>query len=80
MKKWLIDSYKKLLDNGFRYGVEFKLVGNIHDEVQAEVKEGLSEEYINILLGTFKESALSLGLRGESSGEGKIGKTWEETH
>lgn len=63
-------------------GINFKMVGFIHDEYQVEVKgtraeaERLGEIQANCMLETGKE----LGFRIPTPGSYDIGKNWAETH
>ena len=74
MKYFLVEAYERIKP----YDAHF--VGNIHDEVQLEVKEEQAEEVAKILEQTFIDVGEKIGMRIKMEGEAKIGKNWEETH
>jgi len=73
-------SYKKFLDLGWRYGVDYRYVGNIHDEIQSEVKTDISEVYGQTLAGCITEAAEILKFKCKFAGEYKISKSWAGSH
>ena len=74
MKYYLIEVEKRLEN----YDAVF--VGNIHDEVQMEVREDQAEEVAQILTDTFISVGEAIGMRIKMEGEAKIGNNWMETH
>jgi DNA polymerase I-like protein with 3'-5' exonuclease and polymerase domains len=74
MKYWLIEIDKRLEN------FDASFVGNIHDEVQMEVREDQAEEVAKILEQAFIDVGEAIGMRIKMEGEAKIGNTWEETH
>ena len=76
MKKSLtiLDEYAKI------YGIDYKFVGNIHDEFQAEVREDQAEKFGWLAVECIKAAGIKLNLRCPLDGEYKVGKTWAETH
>jgi DNA polymerase I-like protein with 3'-5' exonuclease and polymerase domains len=61
-------------------GKDYEFVGNIHDEVQIEVKESIAEDVAKVCVGAFPLVEEELHFRVKLEGEAKIGDTWEETH
>src|SRR6056297_1805951 len=55
-------------------------VGNIHDEVQAEVHESWIPWYNNSVLRAFENATRFLNLRCPLAGEVIVGNDWSETH
>ena len=62
------------------HGKDFAFVGNIHDEIQAEVIEGREDEYGKIAERSIKQAGDYLKFRCRLDGEYKVGNNWAETH
>tara|TARA_R110002153_G_scaffold29441_2_gene90494 strand:- start:233 stop:1522 length:1290 start_codon:yes stop_codon:yes gene_type:complete len=76
MKKALV-----LLDDyAQQWSLDYKFIGNIHDEVQAEVSEKHAEKYGYLAVECLKAAGLAFNLRCPLDGEYKVGTTWAETH
>ena len=76
MKKALVilDKYAK------EWELDYKFIGNIHDEVQTEVRETHADKFGWLGVECLKASGIEFGLRCPLDGEYKIGTTWAETH
>ena len=76
MKKALVilDKYAK------EWGLDYKFIGNIHDEVQTEVREAHADKFGWLGVECLKAAGIEFGLRCPLDGEYKIGTTWAETH
>lgn len=76
MKKALVilDDYAK------HWELDYKFVGNIHDEVQTEVREAHADKFGWLAVECLKAAGLAYDLRCPLDGEYKIGTTWAETH
>jgi DNA polymerase-1 len=61
-------------------GIDYKLVGNIHDEIQSEVATEQAEMFGKLAVESIKEAGVSFGLRCPLDGEYQAGDTWAETH
>jgi DNA polymerase I-like protein with 3'-5' exonuclease and polymerase domains len=61
-------------------GADVTFVGNIHDEVQAEVAKHWISWYTNSVSEAFYEATKFLKMRCPLEGEVKTGETWAETH
>jgi DNA polymerase I-like protein with 3'-5' exonuclease and polymerase domains len=76
MKKALIilDDYAQQWD------LDYKFIGNIHDEVQSEVARDQAEKFGWLAVECLKASGVQFKLRCPLDGEYQIGTTWAETH
>ena len=63
-----------------KHGADVTFVGNIHDEVQAEVAEEWIEWYNNTVLWSFDKATEFLNLRCPLAGEVQVGDDWSQTH
>ena len=78
MKYTLLNFHKKARAEG----IDFKMVGFIHDEYQIEVKGSYEEaEHMGKLVAsTMAETGEQLGFRIPTPGSYDIGKNWYDTH
>lgn len=76
MKYYLVELNKQLTLNNY----DFAFVGNIHDEVQMQVKEEHAEAAARIAEQCFKTVEQELSWRCQLDGEAKIGNNWADTH
>jgi len=60
--------------------LRYKLVGNIHDEIQAEVHEEDAHAFGQQVVQSIRMTEQSLGLRCPMDGDYKVGNNWSETH
>ena len=67
-------------DYATRNKLDFGWVGNIHDEVQAEVKAEHALRFARITEAAMVMAGEELGFRCPMAGEAKIGANWAETH
>ena len=76
MKKALI-----LLDDyATQHSIDYRFVGNVHDEIQSEVVAEQAEKFGWLAVECIKAAGLSFELRCPLDGEYKVGSTWSETH
>jgi len=76
MKKALV-----FLDNQAKAkGIKYKIVGNIHDEIQTEVLDMDSRAFGQIAVDSIRLAGFEFNLNCPLDGEYKIGETWNETH
>ena len=61
-------------------GLDYKFVGNIHDEFQTEVLESHAERFGELAVDSIKEAGQYYELRCPLDAEAKIGNNWAETH
>ena len=76
MKKALVifDDYQR------KWDLDVKYVGNIHDEVQMEVKAEKADKAGWLFVECIKAAGVQLNMRCPLDGEYKVGDTWAETH
>ena len=70
----LLDEYAKL-DN-----IDYKLVGNIHDEIQSEVVNDQAELFGELAVKAIEDAGTQLEVRIKLDGEYKVGDNWYDTH
>jgi DNA polymerase I-like protein with 3'-5' exonuclease and polymerase domains len=76
MKKALV-----LLDDyATQHKIDYKFIGNIHDEIQSEVVTEQAEKFGWLAVECIKAAGISFSLRCPLDGEYKVGSTWAETH
>ena len=69
-----------LVDKGWTHGVEYGYVANVHDEIQAEVRDDCVEEYSVLAEEAIAEAGRRLQLKCPQKGEADAGINWYETH
>jgi hypothetical protein len=76
MKKALVllDEYAKL------WNIDYKFIGNIHDEIQTEVREEEAEVFGRLAVSCIEASGQHYKLNCPLAGEYQIGNNWSETH
>lgn len=70
----ILDKYAKL------WGIDYKFVGNIHDEFQVEVKESQADRFGSLAASCIEAAGLHFKLRCPLAGDYKVGNNWAETH
>jgi DNA polymerase I-like protein with 3'-5' exonuclease and polymerase domains len=60
--------------------IDYKFVGNIHDEIQTEVLDMDSKAFGELAVLAIEEAGKAFNLNCPLDGEYKIGETWNETH
>jgi DNA polymerase I-like protein with 3'-5' exonuclease and polymerase domains len=80
MQYALVLLYQWLTERGWKHGREYGFVANVHDEIQAEVRDDLCLEYAELATQAIKVAGEMLGCGCEHKGEYDIGKNWHETH
>lgn len=76
MKKALVILYNQAKTEG----LEFALVGNIHDEIQAQVREDHAERFGEIAADSVRLAGEHFNLRCPLAGSYAVGLTWRDTH
>jgi len=76
MKKALciLDEYATI------WNIDYKFVGNIHDEWQVEVREDQAEKFGFLAVECIKAAGIQLKLNCPLDGEYNVGNNWKETH
>jgi DNA polymerase I-like protein with 3'-5' exonuclease and polymerase domains len=67
-------------DYATQHKIDYRFVGNVHDEIQTEVVTEQAEKFGWLAVECIKASGLSFDLRCPLDGEYKVGSTWTETH
>ena len=67
-------------DYATQHNIDYKFVGNVHDEIQSEVATEQAEKYGWLAVECIKAAGISFELRCPLDGEYQIGSTWAETH
>lgn len=68
------------LSKRFTWGVDFGIVGWIHDEIQIECREEIAEEVGEVCRWAIKTSGEFFNISCPHAGESEVGKNWYETH
>lgn len=61
-------------------GTAYKLVAQVHDEIQCETLAGNAEEVGNAFVTGIREAGTFYNMRIALDGEAKVGLNWSETH
>lgn len=80
MKKALVILDEDLQNAGYVPGVDYEFVGNIHDEFQIEVNEGIADTVGKMAVEAIRKAGLFFNFRCALDGEYKVGNNWKETH
>jgi DNA polymerase I-like protein with 3'-5' exonuclease and polymerase domains len=67
-------------DYATQHNIDYKFVGNVHDEIQSEVATEQAEKYGWLAVECIKAAGISFELRCPLDGEYQVGSTWAETH
>ena len=70
----LLDAYAK------SYNIDYRFVGNIHDEIQTEVIEEKAGLFGSLAVGSIIEAGTYYEMNCPLDAEYKVGDTWAETH
>ena len=70
----ILDKYAKL------WRLDYKFVGNIHDEFQVEVREDQADRFGSLAASCIEAAGIHFKLRCPLAGDFKVGNTWAETH
>ena len=60
--------------------LDYRFVGNIHDEFQSEVLSDHAERFGELAVESIREAGDYYDLRCPLDAESKIGNNWAETH
>jgi DNA polymerase-1 len=80
MKTALVILDESIQAHGYRPGVDYEFVANIHDEVQVECKEQIAETIGKLATQSITLAGERYNYRCPLAGDYKIGNTWAETH
>jgi DNA polymerase-1 len=62
------------------WNLDYYFVGNIHDEVQAEVRQSQADKYGRLAVSCLEAAGIELGLNCKLTGEYQVGESWADTH
>ena len=79
MKQSLVLFWEEATEK-YTYGEDFRLVANVHDEVQMEARPEIAEDLKALMIKAMQDTRAELGLKVAMDGEGMIGENWQETH
>lgn len=80
MKKALCILYEDCIAKGWKINEDFAFVLNIHDEIQAEVKPEIVEEYMKLAENSIRKAGEYFHFRCPLDAEAKVGDSWYDTH
>lgn len=63
-----------------QWGLDYKLVGSIHDEYQIEATEAHADKVGYLMVESIKAAGIAFDMRCPLDGEYKVGNNWAETH
>lgn len=64
----------------YTWGVDYGIVGWIHDEIQIECREEMAKEVGGMCCDAIREAGEFFKIKCPHAGEFSIGKTWADTH
>ena len=70
----ILDKYARI------WGLDYKFVGNIHDEFQVEVREDQATKFGALAASCIEAAGIHFKLRCPLAGEFNVGTTWADTH
>ena len=70
----LLDEYAIL------WGLDYHIIGNIHDEIQTEVREKDAERFGRLATSCVEAAGLFYKLNCPLAGDYKVGNSWADTH
>ena len=62
------------------YKIDYKIVGQVHDEIQVEVQESQAEFFGDLAVNCIRRAGKDFKLNCPLDGNYKIGTTWRDTH
>jgi DNA polymerase I-like protein with 3'-5' exonuclease and polymerase domains len=62
------------------WNLDYKFIGNIHDEIQTEVREDQADAFGRLAVSCIEASGIHYKLNCPLTGEYQIGNNWSETH
>jgi DNA polymerase I-like protein with 3'-5' exonuclease and polymerase domains len=62
------------------WGIQYNIIGNIHDEIQTEVKQEKSEVFGRLAVSCIEAAGLHYKLNCPLTGDYKVGNSWADTH
>lgn len=73
-------AYKDLELAGYKYGVDFGIVGYFHDEINTECRSEIAEDVGRIVANCIVKAGKFYGIQVPHAGDVKVGNSWYECH
>ena len=70
----LLDEYAKI------WGIDYNFIGNIHDEIQTEVRQEKAEVFGRLATSCVQAAGTFYNLNCPLAGDYKVGNSWADTH
>jgi len=71
----------QLLDEyATKWNIDYKIIGNIHDEIQTEVQATEADVFGRLATSCIEAAGTYFKLNCPLAGEYKVGDTWADTH
>jgi DNA polymerase I-like protein with 3'-5' exonuclease and polymerase domains len=71
----------QLLDEyATKWNIDYKIIGNIHDEIQTEVRSDEADVFGRLATSCIEAAGIHFKLNCPLAGEYKVGDTWADTH
>lgn len=70
----------ELFDKATKERIDFKFVGNIHDEIQSEVYPLQAQRFAELACNSIRDAGIILGMNCPLEGEAQVGLNWGQTH
>jgi DNA polymerase I len=80
MKQALVLLDEALQGTGFKPGVDYEFVANVHDEWQIDCRKEIADEVARLAVSSIRQAGEVLGFRCPLDGDAKVGRTWADTH
>ena len=72
--------WERLCERGWRHGVDYAFMLNVHDEIQLECPEANAKPIGELTVQCIADAGVKLGCRVPMDGAFKIGPNWMTTH
>lgn len=69
-----------LVEYADNWGLDYKIVGNIHDEIQSEVRLEDCDKFGHLAVECIKKAGQAFYMRCPLDGEYSVGDNWSQTH
>lgn len=79
-KQWLIETDIALQKKGYKPGIDYEFVSNVHDEFTSEVRAEIAEDVAKITEECCNKAGEFFNFRMRLDGEAKIGDNWYDIH
>jgi DNA polymerase I-like protein with 3'-5' exonuclease and polymerase domains len=81
-KRWIVECFEEIERQGYQYGwdKDFTLLVFCHDELQWAVREGLEEEFAELVVEAARRTGEYFNFKCPVGAESKTGMNWAECH